>query len=208
MKIYTILPRGFGANAYAITTDNQTAIVIDPAAPRVLDELKKYNLIPVCVLLTHCHFDHVGGVAALQGEGAKVYCLDEELPLVGTKADMAAAFGASVPHYEVDKTLTDNEQVTLCGVQVKALHTPGHTKGSCCYLFTAKDGGRYLFTGDTLFCDSVGRCDLITGDSEQLNDSLKRLLEIFKEDIPVLAGHGEPTTMDRERKHNPYLKNL
>ena len=65
-----------------------------------------------------------------------------------------------------------------------------------------------MFTGDTLFCDSVGRCDLITGDSEQLNDSLKRLLEIFKEDIPVLAGHGEPTTMDRERKHNPYLKNL
>ena len=78
MNIITISPRGFGANTYVITTDNKTAIVIDPAQPRIADELKKRGLQAVCVLLTHCHFDHVGGVPELQQDGARVFCSDKE----------------------------------------------------------------------------------------------------------------------------------
>ena len=94
MEIITISPRGFGANTYVITTDNKTAIVIDPAQLRVAEELKKRGLQAVCVLLTHCHFDHVGGVAPLQADGAKVFCSDKEKPLVGTQADLFSLFGA------------------------------------------------------------------------------------------------------------------
>ncbi len=204
MKIITISPRGFGANTYAITTDNQTAIVIDPSQPRVLDELQKRGLRAVCVLLTHCHFDHVGGVAALQAEGAKVFCSDKEKPLVGTEADLFAAFGAPRVVYTVDETLTDNEERTMCGVQVKTLVTPGHTAGSSCFLVRSNSGEEVLFTGDTLFAGSMGRTDFPTGDLSKIRASLRRLAAIVG-DMPVYAGHNEPTTLDIERRTNPFV---
>ena len=87
MQIITISPRGFGANTYVITADNKTAIVIDPAQNRVESELIKRGLTAAYVLLTHCHFDHVGGVGVLQESGAKVLCSAAEKPLVGTESD-------------------------------------------------------------------------------------------------------------------------
>ena len=206
MKIITISPRGFGANTYVITTDDKMAIVIDPAQPRVAEELKKRGLQAVCVLLTHCHFDHVGGVAALQEEGAKVFCSEKEKPLVGTQADLFSLFGA--PHegfdYTVDETLSDGEERKICGIQIKTLITPGHTAGSACYLFTDEQGNKYLFTGDTLFAGSMGRTDFPTGSIAQMRESLRRLA-LLDGDMPVYAGHNEPTTLDTERKTNPFV---
>lgn len=207
MQIITIYPRGFGSNTYALTEDNERAIVIDPAQSGVAWELEKRGLKCEYVLLTHCHFDHVGGVPALQEKGAKVLCSEEEKPLIGTDADLFAVFGAPAPFYTVDKTLRDNEEITLCGISIKVLLTPGHTKGSCCYLVTAKDGGRYLFTGDTLFADSIGRTDFPTGNLGQLCQSLRRLKSI-EEDLPIFAGHQESTTLSKEKKTNPFLTDL
>ena len=203
MKIITISPRGFGANTYVITTDDKTAIVIDPAQSRVKEELDKRGLRAVCVLLTHCHFDHVGGVAALQADGALVYCSDKEKPLVGTNADLFAMFGAPREAYAIDKTLVDGEEVTMCGVKVTTLVTPGHTAGSACYLFTDEAGEKYLFTGDTLFAGSMGRTDFPTGNLAQMRESLRRLVSM--ENMPVYAGHNEPTTLEIERKTNPFV---
>ncbi len=204
MKIVTISPRGFGANTYAITTDERTAIVIDPAQPRVLEELKKRGLQAVCVLLTHCHFDHVGGVAALQAEGAKIFCSQQEKPLIGTQADLFSLFGAPREGYTVDETLADGEERTLCGIHVKTIVTPGHTAGSTCYLFTAQDGKKVLFTGDTLFAGSMGRTDFPTGDLAQMRQSLRKLANL-KGDMPVYAGHNDPTTLETERRTNPFV---
>ncbi len=205
MEIITLSPRGFGANTYVITTDNRRAIVIDPAQPRIEGELLKRGLQPTHVLLTHCHFDHVGGVAALQEGGARVYCSAEEKPLIGTYADLFEAFGAPRSPYRVDETFADGEEKTLCGVRVQALITPGHTQGSCCYLITDDEGKKYLFTGDTLFCDSIGRTDFPTGNVAQMRASLKRLSNL-EGDMPLYAGHNEETTLDRERKYNPFLQ--
>jgi glyoxylase-like metal-dependent hydrolase (beta-lactamase superfamily II) len=147
MKIIKISPRGFGANTYVLTQDDKNAIVIDPASTRVEGELIKLGLKAEYVLLTHCHFDHVGGVAALQQSGAKVFCFEEEKPLVGTFSDLFEYF--NVPRtsfYKIDGTFKDGEKKELCGMQFEVLHTPGHTIGSACYLFTETDGGRYLFT--------------------------------------------------------------
>lgn len=203
MQIITLSPRGFGANTYVITPDNKTAIVIDPSQPHIADELKNRNLHAVCVLLTHCHFDHVGGVSALQSDGAKVFCSQQEKPLVDTDADLFPMFGVPRVVYTVE-TLVDGEERTLCGIKVKILLTPGHTVGSACYLFTDEKGNNHLFTGDTLFAGSVGRTDFPTGSAAQLRESLRRLAALDG-DMPVYAGHNEPTTLDAERKTNPFL---
>ena len=109
MKIITIAPRGFGANTYVLTEDNQTAIVIDPAQTRVESELIKLGFHVSYVLLTHCHFDHVGGVTVLQESGAKVLCSKEEKALVGTSADLFDMFGAPRNYYRVDETFSDGK---------------------------------------------------------------------------------------------------
>lgn len=206
MQIIKISPRGFGANTYVLTQDNQTAIVIDPSQPRVESELIKLGLKAEYVLLTHCHFDHVGGVAALQQAGAKVLCSAQEKPLVGTNADLFELFGAPRTPFQIDDVLVDNEERILCGIKVKTLLTPGHTKGSVCYQITENDGGRYLFTGDTLFCDSIGRTDFPTGDLSTLMQSLRRLTAL--EDMPIYPGHNEESTLAREKQQNPFLADL
>ena len=204
MQVITIYPRGFGANCYAITEDGENAIVIDPAQPRVESVLLEKGLKANCVLLTHCHFDHVRGARVLQESGAKVYCMDEEKPLVGTSADLFDISPEIRVYYKIDETFHDGEEKILNGIKVKALHTPGHTKGSTCYLITAKDGGRYLFTGDTLFAGSIGRTDFETGSISDLRFSLKKLRDL-EGDYPLYAGHGEETTLEEERKNNPFL---
>ena len=204
MEIIKIYPRGFGANTYILTADNKTAVVIDPAQPRIESELMKRGLTAKFVLLTHCHFDHVAGVDVLQKSGAKVLCSEKEKPLVGT-ADLFELFGAPRVYYTVDQTVQDNERLCLCGMQIQVLATPGHTTGGVSYLITDGDK-KHLFTGDTLFAGSIGRTDLPTSDIGVLRQSLRRLS--LMDDMPVYAGHGEDTTIATERKTNPFLVDL
>ena len=204
MQIITVSPRGFGANTYILTADNQTAVVIDPAQTRIKEELLKRGLKASYVLLTHGHFDHVGGVAVLQADGAKVVCSTEEAKLVGTEADAFALAGIPRVEYTVDQTLSDGEKVTLSGVEITAIHTPGHTAGCACYLVKT-DNGEVLFTGDTLFAGSIGRTDLPTGSLKTLRQSLKKLASLT-EDYPVYPGHEESTTLLAEKKRNPFLR--
>ncbi len=206
MKIISLPPRGW-ANTYLITEDGERAIVIDPSQPFIQKDLQTRGLTATHVLLTHCHFDHVGGVATLQRSGARVYCSAAEKPLVGTEKELFQAFGLTRDPYTVDETFFDGEEKELCGVSVKGILTPGHTAGSCCYLFTSKDGERCLFTGDTLFMDSVGRTDFPTGNTAQMRASLRKLKEM-EGDIPVYAGHNERTTLERERTHNPFMQDI
>ena len=207
MQIITLPPRGFGSNTYVLTQDEKTAVVIDPSQPRVQEELIKRGLKATYVLLTHCHFDHVGGVYALQSAGAKVLCSEREKPLIGTRADLFEAFGAPRTPYTIDETLKDNETRELCGMKLQTLYTPGHTAGSVCYLVEDEKGNKHLFTGDTLFLDSIGRTDFPTGDISVLRSSLRRLCAL-QGDMPVYAGHNEATSLETERKHNPFLVDL
>ena len=204
MKIITLSPRGFGANTYAITLDGKNAIVIDPSSPHIAEDLAKRGLQAEYVLLTHCHFDHVYGVLALQETGAKVLCSDAEEPLIGTSADVFDLFGAPRIPYEVDETLTDGEERTLCGITVKTMITPGHTAGSACYIFLSPNGEKALFTGDTLFAGCIGRTDFPSGNISQMRSSLKRLAALDG-DYPLYAGHNDPTTLEIERKTNPFM---
>ncbi len=207
MQIIRISPRGFGANTYVITQDNKEAIVIDPSQRRVEGELLKLGLTAKYVLLTHCHFDHVGGVAPLQQAGAKVLCSDKEKPLIGTTADLFDAFGGGREAFIVDETLQDNQTRTLCGINVQTIVTPGHTAGGACYLITDTDGEKHLFTGDTLFCGSIGRTDFPTGNIGKLRESLRKLANLAG-DMAVYPGHEDATTLENERKTNPFMVDL
>ncbi len=204
MRIITVYPRGFGANTYILEGENNQAIVIDPAQTRIESELIKHGLQAKYVLLTHCHFDHVGGAAVLQESGAKVLCSVKEKPLVATDAELFSMIGQPRVPYKIDDVLADGEERVLCGISVETIITPGHTAGSCCYLITEKDGGRYLFTGDTLFAGSIGRTDFPTGNLADMRASLKKLCAL-EGDMPLYAGHNDPTTLDTERKNNPFI---
>ena len=207
MKIITLYPHGFGSNTYILTSDDKTAVVIDPSSPRVKDKLLQLQLVPAHVILTHCHFDHVYGVPALQAAGATVHIGEREKPLVGTPAALSALFGAADPQYTVDETFSDGQEKTLCGIKIKAIHTAGHTAGGMTYLVSDEKGEKHLFTGDVLFDGSIGRTDFPTGNLSTLRNSL-RLLRDLEGDYPLYSGHGEQTTLAIQRKTNPFLLDL
>lgn len=200
MQVIKIYPTGFAANTYILTADDISAVVIDPAQAGILDEVKERGLEVKFVLLTHGHFDHIGGCAALQRAGAKVGCLsgEERLAILD---NLAEAFGeGEVEPFTVDFTVKDGEILDICGMQIKVIATPGHTAGGASY--RVEDN---LFTGDTLFRDGVGRTDLPTGSYAQLEKSVKKLYAL-EGDYTVYAGHGGDSTLGRERKQNGAIR--
>lgn len=201
MQIYKVYPVGFAANSYIVTADGKTCVVVDPAQPRIVSECKKRGLIPEYALLTHCHYDHIGGAGALYDEGCKVLCGRAEEPYIFSEDNRAVFHGLTIPFFRIYKTLEDGEEVTLSGIKFRALATPGHTCGGMCYL-----AGNAVFSGDTLFQRSIGRTDFPTGSYSALVQSVKKLYALGG-DYAVLPGHGEDTSLDSERLFNPYVKN-
>lgn len=200
MQVFKIYPKGFAANSYLLTCDGVHAVAVDPAQPRIAQEAAARGLSVTHVLLTHGHFDHIGGCAALQAAGAEVGCPEAEKPLVLGSDNAASLFGADVPAFRVDFTFHDGDVLHLCGMEIAVIATPGHTAGGACFL---ADG--HLFTGDTLFAGDVGRTDLPTGSAAQLVQSVKKLYAL-KGDYAVCPGHGEDTTLEYERRYNGWVR--
>lgn len=202
MEVIKLKSGGYLSNSYALTADGKSAVVIDPSNFRTDAELKKLGLSCAYVLLTHGHFDHVGGCKNLRDGGARIICGKEEKDFIFSKENLSIFGGVEIPPFEVDKTLSDGQTVDLCGIKITALSAPGHTAGSMCYI-----AGDCLFSGDALFRMSVGRTDLPTGDTRAYMRTLSKLKNL-QGDYKIYAGHGEETTLAFERKNNPYLKNL
>lgn len=207
MKIYT-LPLGMlQTNCYLLATEGGHAALVDPGADaqQVVRALATLGLQPRMILLTHAHYDHIGAVRELQeyypgiqvllGEGDTEMYQSPELNLGGRFEDAARFTGLTY-----DRALRDGETVQLDEVSLRVLHTPGHTQGGVCYV-----GEGVLFSGDTLFCREVGRTDLYGGSFEALKQSITRLYQL-KGDYQVYPGHGEATTLEEERRENPYVR--
>lgn len=199
MTVHKIYPKGFASNCYLVTADGKRAVAIDPAQPRVLEEAEKRGLKIEYALLTHGHFDHVGGCAALQAAGAKIGCLDLEKTFAET-GNLGELFGSPVPPFKIGFTFKNGETLSLCGINFTVIATPGHTAGGASYL-----AENTLFTGDTLFEGDVGRTDLPTGNAAALVSSVKKLYAL-EGDYTVCPGHGEDTTLKAEHAHNLYIR--
>ena len=192
----TTLPLGsYQTNCYIVrAADAKSCAVIDPGyeADGILDFLKQEGLSLDAVLLTHGHFDHVGAVKAIAAEtDCQVWLCPDDL-------SMPPMMTAGKLHYT--HTYGEGTELHLAGLDIRVLHTPGHTPGSVCLL--CEDA---LFSGDTLFAGSCGRTDLPGGSWAILTQSLKRLATI-EADLRVFPGHGEATTLAYEKQYNPYMR--
>ena len=152
-------------------------------------------------LLTHGHFDHIGGVRDIKKEyGCKVVISSVDAPMLSSgKASLAAFCGAEQNNTEPDITVQDRDEIELGTLKIKVLSTPGHTSGSVCYVV-----GDALFSGDTLFYCSCGRTDFPTGSSDDMIKSLKKLASLDG-NYKVYTGHNQLSNLDFERKNNPYM---
>ena len=195
LRIETLTLGAYQTNTYIVyDSGRQDCVIIDPGyePAAILARLEELELEPEAVLLTHGHFDHVGGVRHIAMETeCKVYLCAEDLSMPPM---MTAG-----PLYYTD-TYGEGDTLHLAGLDISVIHTPGHTPGSVCLLV-----GSAMFSGDTLFAGSCGRTDLPGGSWQTILTSLNRLARM-EADFTVYPGHGESTTLAWEKMYNPYLK--
>ena len=200
--IFDTIPVGqIDTNCYLIGDENEhVCAVADPGGSpeRVLSMIEKSGLEPQMILLTHGHWDHVGAIPALLEKWP-------DLPVYAHEKELCPADEPD-PHYffphagKDQRTYGEGDALSLGGLTLRVLHTPGHSAGSVVIL--AED---VMLCGDTLFAGSCGRCDLPGGSEEQMLCSLKRLAEL-EEDYKVCPGHGPLSSLERERRTNPYVR--
>lgn len=205
MEIMTLVIGMVSTNCYIIADrEIQTALVVDPAgdAEVILEKLNKEHLKLEGILLTHGHFDHILAVNMLRTEtGAKVYASEAEKNLL-EDPKMNCSVAVQKPYSVVpDVLLKDGQVLTISGFKLKVLATPGHTSGSVCYYF---EQDKVLFSGDTLFFESIGRSDLPTGNGGKLLDSIREKIFTLPDEVKIFTGHGQSTMVSYEKKNNPY----
>jgi hydroxyacylglutathione hydrolase len=201
------LPLGpLQTNCYIVTNDDKTkGIVIDPGMnPAAL--LRRIESIEIeAIVLTHAHFDHIGGVDQVRKlKGCPVYLHDAEADWLTTPkkngSTMWPEIGGAITTDPAEYSLADGQKLALLGETFRVFHTPGHSPGSCSFLC-----GKHLFGGDVLFRLSVGRTDLPGGSSNALMNSIHGVLFDLDDDVRVYPGHGPQTTIGFEKANNPYV---
>jgi hydroxyacylglutathione hydrolase len=213
----------WGTNCYvAATGAGSECVVIDPgmdAAPGVAEVVREHKLKPVAVLLTHGHLDHMWSVTPVAGTydaTAWIHPLDRHLltdPMAGLSRESASMLlGGKYEFTEPDdvQELGDGRELELAGLRFVVDHTPGHTEGSVTFRtpYDAAEISEVMFSGDLLFAGSIGRTDLPGGDHPTMLRSLATKVLPLADDIVVLPGHGEQTSIGRERATNPFLLDL
>ena len=207
--IHEILPVGALQCNCSIFGDETTrhAIVIDPGDEihRILEVLQRHSLTVTAIVITHAHIDHIGGAQKLKlATGAPVYMNLHDTELQAMLDVQATWLGMRTPEaVAIDAPLKDGDKLLIGATEVHVLHTPGHTPGSICLWMPAE---RKLVAGDTLFRDSIGRTDLPGGDGRQILRSIHHQLLPLPGDTEVFPGHGEPTTIAREKRSNYFLQ--
>lgn len=194
-----------GANCYMVAGEDY-AFIIDPAT--VDEQLWAFagqnkNKKHKYILLTHCHYDHMGAADALREIfGAPVVIGEHDKSgLENTDINLSVFLSGTAATLTPDITVCDNDTLELGnGEYITVIATPGHTLGSVCYMLN-----NAIFTGDTLFMQTCGRVDFPTGNPEQMLKSLKRIADLDG-DFDIFPGHDRPTTLNFERKYNPYIK--
>jgi hydroxyacylglutathione hydrolase len=206
-KLKTMVLGMIQTNCYIISNDSlKEAIVIDPAERAEIIEqyLKENDLTCKGILITHGHFDHILAANDLSAyTGGKIYMMKKEALLLNNGELDAPIFLRKKSCNIVPDVLTEDQQVLdLAGFNIEVIHTPGHTAGGASYYFTDIN---VLFSGDTLFYESVGRTDFPTGDLQKIIESIRSRLMALDDKVKVYPGHGDTTTIGHERQYNIYI---
>lgn len=206
MQVQHLVLGMFGTNSYIVSGNCPgKCILIDPAdsANKIVEALRKAKLTPEAIFLTHGHYDHFLAVPDLQELWPElpVYCHPKDCPVEKEEYDMGRVF-PTVSAFDNVKPISGGIMVKAAGFEIRVMETPGHTPGSV--TFFIEDA---LFTGDTLFCGSIGRTDFAGGSVRQMGDSLRRLANI-PGNYYIYPGHESTTTLKAEKQYNPYLKLL
>jgi glyoxylase-like metal-dependent hydrolase (beta-lactamase superfamily II) len=184
-------------------------LIVDPGeeAERIVAAVKATGAEVEAILLTHCHFDHIGAVAPVAAAtGASVYCPQMEAPILADIMSFVPWEGfGPFESYEADETVSGGETLELAGLELDVIFTPGHSPGHVTYSVRGEDA---IFSGDVLFQGSVGRVDLPGGDGPTLIESIGTLLDSHSEETAVHPGHMGMTTLGAERASNPFLAQL
>jgi glyoxylase-like metal-dependent hydrolase (beta-lactamase superfamily II) len=209
--IHEILPVGVLACNCSIFGDEQTreALVVDPGddIARILEILERHALKVKAIVITHAHIDHIGGAQKLkQATGAPVYMNPADSVLQKMMDVQADWIGMPAPEaVEIDSAAPDGARLVVGAAEFHVLHTPGHTPGSISLWIPSE---HKLVAGDTLFRDSIGRTDLPGGDGRQILRSIHEKLLPLDDETVVIPGHGETTTIGREKQFNYFLQGL
>ena len=183
------------------------ALLIDPGdePEKLLKALEELQTTPEAILITHCHFDHVGAVKAMaEATGAPVYCPAGEVFML-EDINSVAFPGLTFENYTPEHTVSDGDKLQLAGFEIDVIGTPGHSPDHVTYSIAAD---KAIFSGDVLFQGSIGRTDLPGCDHDTLMASIAKLLDTLPDDTGVLPGHMDPTTLGQERRSNPFLQAL
>jgi len=193
----------FFTNSYIVSNDKGECVIIDPGFS--YGEVARYiksKYKPVAILLTHAHADHIDGIQYFMDLPIYMHKEDEEV-MYDTNLSVYSFVGRISPFSEGMLNLNfvnDKDVISLIGYDFKVLHTPGHTNGSVCYSFEDN-----VFTGDTLFNMSMGRCDFETGNLGKMMKSLKKIMDEYPDDYKIYPGHNGNSTIGYERRMNPYI---
>jgi hydroxyacylglutathione hydrolase len=198
-----------GENCFVVRDEGAAkALVVDPGEEpeRILAEVEQTGAEVEAILITHCHFDHVGAVAPLaRATGAPVYVPEIEVPVLADIMSFVMPGFGPFESYEADETVKGGEQLELAGLTLDVIFTPGHSPGHVTYSVRGEDA---IFSGDVLFQGSVGRVDLPGGDGPTLLRSIQGLLDSHPPETAVYPGHMGVTSLGAERATNPFLAQL
>ncbi|AYC29568.1 MBL fold metallo-hydrolase [Paenisporosarcina cavernae] len=195
-------------NCYIVSNASKKCVVIDPGGngEKLVKELTRLQLTPVAILLTHAHFDHVGAVEFVRTKwGIPLYLHKKEKDWLEDPMKNGSGHYAELPNITTnpaDHLITEEGTLSFDDIHFQLLFTPGHSPGSITYVLV---GENIAFVGDTLFKGSIGRTDLLGGNTQQLLDSIHQKLLPLEEDTICYSGHGEPTTIGAEIETNPFL---
>ncbi|MBQ7383410.1 MAG: MBL fold metallo-hydrolase [Clostridia bacterium] len=202
MKIISICPQSFASNCYALISGGK-ALVVDPSvsADAIISKVIAENAVIEGILLTHGHFDHIISLDTLRKyAGVEAYIHESDAPMLtdGRKNAFYTFFGQDRAYAPAEHLLTNGEEISLGDEKIKVIHTSGHSPGSVCYLC-----GDIMVTGDTLFADTIGRCDLWGGSDTEILASLE-LLRKYDRKITIYPGHGPSATLGNALDNAAY----